>query len=95
MNTENGLTITAVTTITGLSRARIYEASELAQLGAPAHLSYRGQVVCYTPSGLKKLVASLDCLEEVYAAAALEAALAAPAPEGWLAGYEKKQEEAA
>ena len=95
MNTENGLTITAVTTLTGLSRARIYEASELAQLGSPAHLSYRGHAVCYTPAGLKKLVASLGCLEETYAAAALEIALKVPAAVGWLAVHEKKQEEAA
>lgn len=49
------LSIGRVCDVTGLPRAEIYRAAELAQLGMPAHSFYRDGVVCYTSKGLEML----------------------------------------
>lgn len=56
----SGLSIQAVAQATGLSRATIYQAAEAAQLGAPAHFTYRGTCISYTLAGLCQLAEGLD-----------------------------------
>lgn len=83
MNTPIGLTIEKVTEATGLTRARIYEAAEAAQLGSPAHFIYLNSRVVYTPAGLCQLVEGLHRLGETVAAKALATQL--PAQQALLA----------
>lgn len=106
-----GLSVQAVAQATGLDRASIYRAAEAAQLGAPAHFTYRGTQIVYTFPGLCQMVEGLELLREdgaarlpraaqhlaQQAAATAEAATVPSARmvEHWLARYERDQEEAA
>jgi hypothetical protein len=115
MNTSTvppeGLSVQAVATATGLDRASIYRAAELAGLGSPAHFRYRGTHIVYSLAGLCRLLDGLEELREDGAARLLrdllrrarqEAAVAQgatrpgePEVESWLSRFERRQEEAA
>lgn len=68
------LSITKVCEFTGLERAEIYRAAELAQLGCPKHFVYQGGQVVYLPAGLDELGEAIDRLGFAQAARFLRAA---------------------
>lgn len=95
-----GLSITEVTSITGLDRAEIYRARELEQLGIPGDFSYPKGEEVYTPRGIAALVEALPKLGQDAAAKLLRVALEQarepkPAPVGgfgWLKRWQDQHE---
>lgn len=98
MNTQ--MTIRQVTEATGLGRADIYRAQEMAGLGAPGHFGYRGSEQVFTAEGAALLAEGLDEIGRPTEARALRAALdmrraKAPAGRDWLGNWEAAQERGA
>lgn len=100
-----GLSVQAVAEATGLSRAEIYRAAGLANLGAPAHFGYPGGQLVYTPAGLHQMANALASDGQAAAAEMLRMAARAreaaadtrplnQAPaEHWLERTERRKEE--
>lgn len=102
MNTQQIMTMTQVVEATGETRAEIYRAQELGQLGAPAHFGYRGGEQVYSGEGVALLALGLEQLGRPTAGQALRAAWnlrTAPATRsggrGWLGCWQDRAERGA
>jgi hypothetical protein len=54
------VTIDRVSEITGLTRAALYRAAALAELGSPAHFIYDDGIIRYTLRGLCRIAAQIQ-----------------------------------